>query len=174
MWGQMDAWLLALWCVCESACGFTHIYDPLADKIMCDHCCNKYPLSLYYFLVYKLIVTEAATVHIVAENQPNYINPAKQPAVCFENYRMQQCRKFAAEHTMKDADKEINGPLPADVVPAHDVPMCMLASVVNAICSDFERQCVYAEQHKWALAAVGPVLNNILCDAEHISKREVG
>ena len=41
--------------------GFTHIYDLLADKIMCNHCCNKYLLSLYYFLVYKLIVTEAAT-----------------------------------------------------------------------------------------------------------------
>ena len=117
----------------------------LTVKIMCDHCRNKYLLSLYYFLVYKLIVTEAATtVHIVAENQPDYINPAKQSAACFENYCMQECRKFAAEGTTKDVDKEIDRLLkiPADVAPAHDVPMCMLTSVVNAICSDFEKHAV--------------------------------
>ena len=33
---------------------------------------------------------------------------------------------------------------------------------------------MYAEQHNKALAAVGPVLDNILCNAEHIGIREVG
>ena len=69
--------------------------------------------------------------------------------------------------------KEIDGLLPADVAPAHDVPMHMLTSVVDAVCSDFEVQCVYAEQHKGTLAAVGLMLNNILCNAEHIGIQEV-
>ena len=39
--------------------GMLRHFDPLADKIMCDHCHNKYPLSLYYFQEYKADVTEA-------------------------------------------------------------------------------------------------------------------
>ena len=62
---------------------FICIYNLLADKIMCDHCRNKYPLGPYYFPVYEPIVTEAATARIVAENQPDYIDPARQSAACF-------------------------------------------------------------------------------------------
>ena len=64
--------------------------------------------------------------------------------------------------------------LQIDVAPAHDAPMRVLTTIVHAVCSDFEERCVYAEQHNDALAAVGPVLGNILCDAEHISRQEVG
>jgi len=171
-----DGWMPGYWHrgVRVNQRGFTRIYDPLADKIMCDHCRNKYPLGPYYFPVYEPIVTEAATARIVAENQPDYIDPAQQSAACFEKYRVQECKEFAAERAAKDVDKEIDGPLPTDVAPAHNVPMRVLTTIVNSVCSDFEQQRVYAQQHKWALAAVGPVLDNILCNAEHIGMREVG
>ena len=94
---------------------------------------------------------------------------------------MQECKRFAAERAAPDVDNlskdtngALDGPLSAHVAPAHDVPMCVLTSVVNAVCSDFKVRHMYAEQHKGALAAVGPVLDGILCDAEHIARREVG
>jgi hypothetical protein len=108
-----DGWMPGYWHrgVRVNQRGFTRIYDPLADKIMCDHCRNKYPLGPYYFPVYEPIVTEAATARIVAENQPDYIDPAQLSAACFDKYCVQEYRKFAAERAAKDVDKEIDGPL---------------------------------------------------------------
>ena len=39
--------------------GMLRHFDPLADKIMCDHCRNKYPLGLHDFPDYKAYVMEA-------------------------------------------------------------------------------------------------------------------
>ena len=62
---------------------------------------------------------------------------------------------------------------PGGVAPAHDVPMGMLTLVADAVCSGFKVRHMYAEQHKDALAAVGLVLDSILCNAEHIGQLEV-
>ena len=50
--------------------GYTHKYDPLAGKIMCDNCCNKYLLGLYYFTdsEYEPYVTESAVECVHAES----------------------------------------------------------------------------------------------------------
>ena len=72
-------------------------FDPLADKIMCDHCHNKYPLGPYYFPEYKPYITEAKVEHIRMESQANYIDPAKKAAECFEKYCEQECKIPAAE-----------------------------------------------------------------------------
>ena len=39
--------------------GMLRHFNLLASKTMCDHCCNKCPLSLYYFSEYKPYITEA-------------------------------------------------------------------------------------------------------------------
>ena len=151
---------------------------PLADKIMCDHCCNKYPLGPYYFPDYKPYVTETEVERVRMESRADYNNPARQAAECFKKYCVHECEEFAAEHAAPDVNdpktnEALDKPLPADVAPAHDVTMCVLTSVVDAVCSDFKVRHVYAEQHKDALAAVGPVLDDILCDAEHVGQVDV-
>ena len=74
-------------------------FDPLADnlKIMCDHCCNKHPLSLYYFQEYKPYIMEAEVEHVQMESQANYIDLAKKAAECFKQYCEQDCKVPAAE-----------------------------------------------------------------------------
>ena len=46
-----DGWMPGYWhqCARMHVPGMLRHFDPLADKIMCDHCCNKHPLGLYYF-----------------------------------------------------------------------------------------------------------------------------
>jgi hypothetical protein len=61
-------------------------FDPLADKIMCDHCRNKHPLGPYYFSEYKPYVTEAEIERVRMESRADYIDPAKKAAAFFEGY----------------------------------------------------------------------------------------
>ena len=72
-------------------------FDPLADKIMCDHCRNKHPLGPYYFSEYKPYVTEAEIERVRMESRADYINPAKKTAERFERYCEQECKVPAAE-----------------------------------------------------------------------------
>ena len=60
--------------------GMPRHFDPLADKIMCDGCRNKYLLGPYYFPEYKPYVTEAEVERIRLESRADYIDPAKQSA----------------------------------------------------------------------------------------------
>ena len=60
---------------CGNACAIVDM-SPLADKIMCNHCRNKYPLGLYYFPEYKPYITEAEVEHVRMESQADYIDPA--------------------------------------------------------------------------------------------------
>ena len=55
-------------------------FDPLADKIVCDHCRNKYPLGPYYFPEYTPYVTEAEVERVRMESRADYIDPAKKPS----------------------------------------------------------------------------------------------
>ena len=57
--------------------GVPRHFDLLADKIMCDHCHNKYPLGLYYFQQYKAYMTKADVEHVRAESSADYVDPAK-------------------------------------------------------------------------------------------------
>ena len=58
-----DGWMPGYWHwrACVHVLGMPRHFDPLANKIMCDHCCNKYPLGLYYctFREYTPYATEA-------------------------------------------------------------------------------------------------------------------
>ena len=63
--------------VCMNQCSFTHKYDLLADKIMCDHCRNKYPLGPYYFPEYEPYMTESAVARVRAESSSDYVDLAK-------------------------------------------------------------------------------------------------
>ena len=72
-------------------------FDLLADKIMCDHCHSKYPLSPYYFPEYKPYVTEAEVERVRMESQADYIDLAKKAAAFFEEYCEQECKVPAAE-----------------------------------------------------------------------------
>ena len=64
------------------------------------HCRNKYPLGPYYFPVYEPIVTEAATARIVAENQPDFIDPAEHAAALYKRYS-DQCNEQPAQSSAK-------------------------------------------------------------------------
>ena len=72
-------------------------FDPLADKIMCDHCRNKHPLGPYYFSEYKPYVTEAEIECVRMESRADYIDPAKKTAERFKKYCEQECKVPAAE-----------------------------------------------------------------------------
>ena len=61
---------------CVHIRGFPVPFDPLADKIVCDGCLNKYPLGPYYFQEYKPYVTEAEVERVRLESRANYINVA--------------------------------------------------------------------------------------------------
>ena len=58
-----DGWMPASgywhWHACMHLPGMPRHFDPLGGKIMCNHCCSKYPLGLYYFQEYKPYVTKA-------------------------------------------------------------------------------------------------------------------
>ena len=68
--------------------GYPAPFDPLADKIMCDGCRNKYPLGPYYFKEYTPYVTKAEVERVRAESSADYVNPAEDTsaAACFEKY----------------------------------------------------------------------------------------
>jgi hypothetical protein len=174
-------------------------FDPLADKIMCDHCRNKYPFSPYYFPEYKPYVTEAEVERVRMESRADYIDPAKKAAECFENYRERDCKVPAAKlsetttqlcppaparplrvtvgslvqlntagldvesdydwsadpltpglngtithcawgyATIKSSDssRKVSTYAVTDLEPARDVAVCMLSSVIHAVCSNF-------------------------------------
>jgi hypothetical protein len=77
--------------------GVPRPFDPLAGKIMCDHCRNKYPLGPYYFPEYKPYVTEAEVERVRMESRADYIDPAKKAAEFFEKYCEQNCKVPTAE-----------------------------------------------------------------------------
>ena len=70
--------------------GMPRHFDPLADKTMCGHCCNKYLLGLYYFPEYRPYIMEAEVERVRMESQVDYINPAEKAAKCFEKYCVQE------------------------------------------------------------------------------------
>ena len=86
-------------------------FDPLADKIMCDQCRNKYPLGPYYFPEYKPYVTEAEVERVRMESQADYIDPAKKAAEFFEKYCEQQYKVPAAE--LDETTAQLCPPAPA-------------------------------------------------------------
>jgi hypothetical protein len=114
-------------------------FDLLADKIMCDHCRNKYPLGPYYFQEYKAYVTKAEVERVRAESSAEYVDPAKNATACYDEYRAQEYRTAML-------DKKIDGPLIADdediaeqqQVPSQDPVSTMLGSVVTAVSADFD------------------------------------
>ena len=91
--------------------GMPRHFDPLADKIMCDHCRNKYPLGPYYFQEYKPYVTEAEVERVRMESRADYIDPAKKAAECFEKYCEQECKVPAAE--LDETTAQLCPPAPA-------------------------------------------------------------
>jgi len=119
--------------------GMPRHFDPLADKIMCDHCRNKYPLGPYYFQEYKAYVTKAEVERVRAESSAEYVDPAKNATACYDEYRAQEYRTAML-------DEKIDGPPIADdeniaeqpQVPAQDPVSTMLGSVVTAVSADFD------------------------------------
>jgi hypothetical protein len=95
-----DGWMPGYWHrgVRVNQRGFTRKYDPLADKIMCDHCRNKYPLGPYYFPEYEPYVTESAVARVRAESSSDYVDLAKAAASCYDDYRNERDKVSAAEH----------------------------------------------------------------------------
>ena len=79
-----DRWMPRYWHwrTCMHIPGMLRHFDPLADKIMCNHCRNKYLLSPYYFQEYKAYMTEAEVECVCAESSAEYVDPAKDAAAC--------------------------------------------------------------------------------------------
>ena len=116
--------------------GYPTPFDPLADKIMCDGCRNKYPLGPYYFQEYKPHVTEAEVERVRQESRADYINPARQPAECFEKYCAEKFKKGATEHDDWLPDNASAQDILASV-PAYDAHAAVrsaLAMWVSVVC----------------------------------------
>jgi len=172
-----DGWMPGYWHrgVRVTQRGFTRKYDPLADKIMCDHCRNKYPLGPYYFPEYEPYVTESAVARVRAESSSDYVDLAKAAASCYDDYRNERDKVSAAEHAEVHANALPDDASAEDIfahVPAYDAEAAVrsaLTTWVDVARARIAASMAYDEQHAEACAAVLPIIGQVVRDAEHVS-----
>ena len=163
--------------------GYPTPFDPLADKIMCDGCRNKYPLGPYYFKEYTPYVTKAEVERVRAESSADYVNPAEDAAACFEKYRAEKFNTGAAEHDNREGAADDDW-LPDDAsaqdilssVPVYDARAAVrsaLAMWVGVVREHTTAAYNYNVQHAQACAEVLPILDQIVRDADAIGSNRL-
>jgi len=163
--------------------GYPTPFNPLANKIMCDGCRNKYPLGPYYFKEYTPYMTKAEVERVRAESSADYVNPAEDAAACFEKYRAEKFNTGAAEHDDKEGAADDDW-LPDDAsaqdilssVPVYDAQAAVrsaLAMWVGMVREHAKASAKYNYEHTQACAEVLPILDQIVRDADAIGSNRL-
>ena len=113
------------------------------------------------------------SVCVHEESSADYVNPAEDAAACFDEYCVQKFKKAASEHATAHADW-----LPDDMstqnilasVPVYDAQTAVRSALatwagVARVC--MAKTTAYVKQHAAAHAAVFPVIDQLVRDAEH-------